>query len=79
MEELGLAAGMSQQEGVGQVPAMRDINQVVAMLRQGTSPEELVMMGVPEEVVQEAMRLLSQQATAVPQEGLAGMVVPGGL
>jgi hypothetical protein len=69
----GLAAGMAQQ-----APA-RDINEIVAMLQQGVRPEELLQMGVPEELIMAAMEMLTQEATAIPpeQEGLAGMTLQG--
>jgi len=68
MNEQGLAA-----QALGPIQPMKDINQVVAMLRQGTTPEELIQAGIPQEVVAEAMRIISQEATAIPREGLAGM------
>jgi len=72
MDELGLA-----QAGIGQqTEPMRDINQIVAMLLQGVSPDQLIAQGLPQELVMEAMRIVQQQTTEVPAEqaGLAGMV-----
>lgn len=75
MNELGLAA--QQQGQMPEVNPMQAVGQIVAMLRQGMTPEELVQRGVPQELVAEAMRVLSQETTAVPQEGLAGMATRG--
>jgi hypothetical protein len=69
MNELGLAAAQSQSS------PMRDLDQIIAMLKQGVTPEELVQAGIPEEVVMEAVNMLSQETTQIPQDqvGLAGM------
>jgi hypothetical protein len=72
MNELGLA-----QAGAGQqAEPMRNINQIVSMLMQGVSPDQLVAQGVPQELVMEAMRIVQQEITEVPEDqaGLAGMV-----
>jgi hypothetical protein len=68
MEEMGLA-------GQGSVMG-QDVGKIIAMLQQGATPEELVQAGVPIELIQEAMRILAQEATAMPNQGLAGMQVP---
>jgi hypothetical protein len=72
----GLAQQMAgPQQGMGQPT----IEQVMQMLAQGASPEELVQMGVPPEMVQAAIEALmgqgQQQQMAPEQEGLAGMHV----
>jgi len=73
-EELGLAAELGQR-----TQPMRDIDQIVAMLMQGVSPEELIQAGVPRELVLEAIDMVTRQATNIPpeQSGLAGMMVGG--
>lgn len=60
-----------------QTSPMRDIDQIIQMLVQGMSPDELVQQGIPVELVQAAMEQLSNQMTQVPpeQEGLAAMQV----
>jgi hypothetical protein len=77
-EQVGLAQQMAgPQQGMGQQGAGQPtIEQVMQMLAQGASPEELVQMGVPPEMVQAAIEALmgqSQQQMAPEQEGLAGM------
>ena len=73
-EELGLAAELGQQ-----TQPMRDIDQIVAMLMRGVTPEELIQAGVPRELVLEAIDAVTKQAINVPPEqtGLAGMMVGG--
>jgi len=62
--------GLAQQ---GQEQGMQEaVEQVIAMLQQGKSPEELVQMGVPEELIQMAMQMLQQEQQQQPQAGLAG-------
>lgn len=40
------------------------VQQVVALLQQGISPEELAQQGVPVEVIQMAIQMLQQQPQA---------------
>ena len=69
MNEQGLAEMMSAQTSMS-------IEQVIEMLMQGTSPEELAAQGVPIEVIQKAMAMVMNQQ--VPQQGgLAQMVTQG--
>ena len=79
--EQGLAQGMVQPTADEKM--MRDLDQVVQMLMQGRSPEELVQMGVPEELIMAAIDMLSKQAKEpqLPpeQEGLAGMHLQQGM
>ena len=72
MDELGLAASVGQQ-----TEPMRDLDQIIAMIMQGVSPEELVAQGLPEELVMAALQEISKQMTQVPNEqaGLAATVV----
>ena len=69
--EVGLAQSSAQ--------PMRDVDQIVAMLQQGVSPEELIQMGIPEALVIEAINVVTQAATQIQPEqaGLAGMVTGG--
>jgi len=59
---------------------MPSIGQVVSMLKQGAKPEELAQMGVSEQIIRQAMDVISKEMTQVqPQQaGLAGMHVQGG-
>lgn len=69
MNEQGLAEMMSAQTSMS-------IEQVIEMLMQGMSPEELAAQGVPIEVIQKAMAMVMNQQ--VPQQGgLAQMVTQG--
>lgn len=63
MNEQGLA-------GVGQAPQINAdmLEQAMAMLSQGASPEELMQMGIPPEVIEAAMAELSAQAQAQAQQ-----------
>ena len=73
MNERGLAQSIS-------APSQVSIQQVVQMLMQGAAPEELVQMGIPEEMVTQAIQTLMQQMQAqqpAQQEGgLAAMATP---
>ncbi len=73
MEEMGLAQSMAKQPG----NPMRDMNQIIQLLVNGVTPEELIANGVPEELVQMAMQELAKDATQVPPEqaGLAATMV----
>jgi len=67
------------------------IAQIIELLKQGKTPEELLQMGVPQELLQQAMAMLQQEAQAgagpqpmpmdqVPQPaGLADMYAKGGM
>lgn len=57
--------------------AVPTIEEIVALLMQGISPEDLVEMGVPPEMIMEAVALLEQQMAAqqqaVPPEAQGGL------
>ena len=59
------------------------VDEVVALLMQGIPPEELVQMGVPEQLLMEAIDLLKQQMAAEQAaaqqgpQGLAGSLLAG--
>ena len=72
--------GLAQQGAQAQQQQMLD--QVVQMLMQGMSPEELQAQGVPAQLIQTAMQIVEQQQGQMqPQgqvpEGLAGMTQQG--
>ena len=78
MEEQGLAA----QVGQGQDAAMQAISQIVELLMQGVTPEELLRQGVPHELVMKAIEIVKaqqaqqQQMAPAPQDpGLAQRMV----
>jgi hypothetical protein len=55
--------GLSASGAGGNEAKMQElVEQVVQMLQQGTSPEELLQMGVPEEIIQYALQMLEQSA-----------------
>ena len=66
--ELEGLAQMSQQHQL-------NVNQVVEMLKQGMSPEEVMAAGVSVEMLRAAIELLMQETQPPVQEGLAGSVV----
>ena len=74
MEE-GLAAS-----GGASAPRVTEadiIEQIIALLQQGITPEELVKQGAPPELVEKAMQILAQQSQAAPApEGLAASGAP---
>ena len=80
MEEQGLAAQAGQ--GQGQDAAIQAISQIVELLMQGITPEELLQQGVPQELVMKAIEIVKaqqaqqQQMAPVPQDpGLAQRMV----
>ena len=70
-EEQGLAAS-----GIGQGGGQMTIDQVIQAIMQGANPEDLLQMGVPQQLIDEAMKILMAQTQPPAQEGLAGMQVP---
>ena len=69
----GLAAtGMNEQKD-------EMLQQVVQLLMQGASPAELLQMGVPQSVIDEAMAVISAQSGSVngpvQNSGLAGSML----
>lgn len=58
MEQQGLAASVAPQQGGGQLPI---VDEVIQLLIDGTAPEELEQMGIPPELIMEAIQILEQQ------------------
>ena len=75
MNEMGLAQAMGQGQGGGM--GQGKLQEIVAMLMQGATPEELLQMGVPEQLIMQAMEMVAAETTEVPDEnaGLANMMV----
>ena len=83
MEEQGLATQVGQ--GQGQDAAMQAISQIVELLMQGVTPEELLRQGVDPKLIEQAIEMLKAQqgqqradaAAMVPQQdpGLARRMV----
>ena len=81
MGEDGLAAAYAGQE-MGQAPQTGGISvqEIVMMLKQGVTPEELAQNGVPVQLIEEALMMLQAEVEqggpmqgAPDQQGLAGM------
>ena len=75
MEE-GLSQAGMQGAQPGQDEQMKQVLiQVIQMLQQGVSPEEIIKMGVPQELVEYAMQMAqqggAQQVAAQPQEAMS--------
>jgi len=76
-EEQGLAQQMMQGggRGNGQGKYMEEIQQIVALLKQGMTPDELIQKGVPEELVMAALQMVEEESQVPDQNaGLASMV-----
>lgn len=83
MEEQGLAGSMAD-SGAGMVSAdemQLILDEVVRLLSEGVSPEELIQMGVPPEIIEQAMAVLetpqSQPVSAPADGGLATSMMQG--
>ena len=83
-EQPQLSAMGQAQAGQGQAPQQSQqgsIEQVIELLMKGATPEELLQMGVPEEMIKQAIELVQQhqaqqQAQGSVPEGLSGMATP---
>jgi len=53
--------GLSRAGGMDEAKMQELLQQVMQMLQQGTSPEELLQMGVPKEIIDYAIQMLQQQ------------------
>lgn len=69
MEELGLAENAVRQK------ASDPVMEVMMLLRQGATPEELIQGGVPAALVEQAMMIIQaeQRKARQPQEEEAGL------
>ena len=79
--------GLSKAAGGGMDEAKMQelLQQVMQMLQQGTTPEELLQMGVPKEIIDYAIQMLQQQggvqqapAGAAEQQAMAAEQQPQG-
>ena len=80
----GLASSMAQPQQPQQAPGagggqMPTVEEIIALLMEGIPPEELEKMGVPPEMIMEAIAILEQQMAAQqqaptqPQQGQGGL------
>ena len=69
MEELGLAENAVRQK------TSDPVMEVIMMLRQGATPEELIQGGVPAALIEQAMMIIQaeQRKAQHPQEEEAGL------
>jgi hypothetical protein len=72
----GLAAQGQSQQGQMQQQGQMTVEMVVKALMEGARPEELVQMGVPQQMVEQAMMMLQQQSQPEARPGLAGAQLP---
>lgn len=52
---------MEEEQGLAQSSVMQILEQVVAMLMQGVSPQELLQQGVPQEILEIAIEIVQQE------------------
>ena len=71
-EQMGLAQSMAPQQG--QQRRLPSLEEVIALLQQGVSPEELMAAGVPLEMLEAAIRQMQGQQPKVQEAPMdAGM------
>lgn len=63
-----MPAGVPASSGADQMGSMPTVQEVAAALMQGVSPDELMEMGVPQELIMEAIGLLEQAMAAEQQQ-----------
>lgn len=76
----GLAQKMAQdQPAAPEQEGMPTVEQVIQLLMEGMDPEEMVKMGIPAELVMQAIQIIEKQMAAQqsPQQGLAAQSVGG--
>ena len=66
MDEQGLAA-QGQMQGQQGPTTEQMVQKVAELLAQGVTPEQLLEKGVPQEIIDMAMRLLQQGQQSAPQ------------
>ena len=82
MEEQGLAQQAAAQGAGGLGQQMPSVEELVQLLMQGITPEELVQAGVPQQLVEQAVAMAQQMAaqqgpTQANAEGLAAQGMQG--
>ena len=71
----GLAAQMAGPQTQGQ--QMPTVEEIAQLLMQGVDPQKLVEMGVPPELIMEAISIIEQQMGAQGQNMTMGAEAPG--
>ena len=86
MDERGLASMYAEEQGMEMTPMQQKVapasvpvptvEELVALLKQGITPQELIQQGVPAEMIEQAIALLQQEVqNGQPQ----GQPMQGGL
>ena len=82
----GLAQQMAGQPATQQPQRMPTVDQIIALLMQGVTPEQLLQQGVPEELIVQAIQILQQQMAsqevaqrAPAEQGLASSMARGAM
>jgi hypothetical protein len=70
----GLASSMAQPQQAQPQAAggMPSVDEIVALLMEGIPPEELEKMGIPQELIMQAIQMLEQQMAAQQQQQAQG-------
>ena len=70
--------GLAEQAMVSSQPSMEEVlEEVIRMLEQGTTPEQLLEMGVPQELLDQALMMMQQkQKQVVASDGGLATSVP---
>ncbi len=71
--------GPAQPQGMDQQKMMELVKQVAKLLQQGASPEELMQQGVPEQVIDMALKMVGQPDQDQDQDVPQGMQGEQGL
>ena len=73
-QEMGLAAQQySAESGVPQEgTGMPTVDELIQLLINGITPQQLIEAGVPQQLVDQAIAMLNQQAPAAPTQGAMG-------
>ena len=75
-ELAGPAQPQSMPQGQGQGQGMPTVEQVIALLMEGAKPEELVQMGIPPELVMQAIEIIEQQMASQQPQGQGVQLPP---
>jgi hypothetical protein len=83
-EEMGLAQKAAAEGAGGMGQQMPTLEELVQLLMQGITPEELAEAGVPTQLIEQAIAMAQQMAQApqqqqqaAPTQGLAGKAAMG--
>lgn len=79
MDKRGLASMYAEEQGIGITPMQQKVapssmplptvEEIVALLKQGITPQELAQQGVPPEMINQAMALLQQEVQSGQPQG----------